>query len=470
MLAAGPFAACTASYTTPTLLDGSHTLSVRSTDDSANLEAPPVSYTWVIDTVAPDTTIVTKPTDPSTLLQGNFTFGSDEIVVTYECKLDSAAWAACFDTYTTTALTNGSHTLSVRATDAAGNTDATPATYTWQVNSPLPVTTIASKPANPSNSSIGNFTFTNSKTPVTYECNLDSVGWAACGATYSTPTLLDGSHTLQVRSTDAGANLEDPAVTYTWVIDTVPPNTTIDGKPANPSGSATGDFTFTSSETPSTFECKLDTGDWAACPATYTTPVLSNGTHTLGVRATDAAGNVDATPATYSWDIVAFLDGGTLDAQSLDSSAIDGTQGTTLDAEIIGTVDAEKLDAEIDAGRPDVITIIDVGQPVDVQFDNARADVPPEGQPTGPEPSPDTAPLPGAEPNPDSAAPVNNDTAAPANDDTAAPANADAAPVVTNLKVLGSGFCAITSSRTASPAGFLVLALAGLALLRRRRR
>ena len=49
------------------------------------------------------------------------------------------------------------------------------------------------------------------------------------------------------------------------------------------------------------------------------------------------------------------------------------------------------------------------------------------------------------------------------------PAQDDAAPME-NLKVRGSGFCAINSSRSASPAGFMVLALAGLALLRRRRR
>ena len=35
-------------------------------------------------------------------------------------------------------LANGSHTFSVRATDAAGNVDATPATRTWTINITTP--------------------------------------------------------------------------------------------------------------------------------------------------------------------------------------------------------------------------------------------------------------------------------------------------------------------------------------------
>jgi len=70
------------------------------------------------------------------------------------------------------------------------------------------------------------------------------------------------------------------------------------------------------------------------------------------------------------------------------------------------------------------------------------------------------------------AAPAVKDDAAVVIKDDAAPVQTkdDAAPPMENLKVMGSGFCAIASSRSASPAGFMVLALAGLALLRRRRR
>jgi len=454
---AGTWAACTASYTTGTLADGSHTLSVRATDSNSNVEAPPATYTWLVDTVAPDTTIANKPTDPSNSATGAFTFTSSESPSTFECKLDSGAWATCTASYTTPVLANGSHTLSVRATDAAGNTDDSPATYTWGISATLPLTTIETKPTNPSKNTTGDFTFTNTISAVTYECKLDSGAWASCGASYTTPTLADGSHTLSVRAsesiTDAGVIVEDPPVTYTWIIDTVAPDTTIATQPSNPSSSATGDFTFTSSETPATFACKLDTGDWAACTASYTTPPLDNGSHTLSVRATDGAGNVDATPATYTWLVDSAADGGAVDAGG--AVALDGALVVAVDA---GSVDAEAIDVR----GPDLAAARDLAPALDVgKLDSAQADLLPDTQQAGPEPGPDTAP-PAPEPNPD--------TAAPAVKEDAPLANKDAAPAAEDFKILGAGFCAIASPASTSTSPFLVLGLAALALLRRRRK
>ncbi len=52
-----------------------------------------------------------------------------------------------------------------------------------------------------------------------------------------------------------------------------------------------------------TFECRLDGGSWTACtsPASYTT--LANGPHLFEVRAKDALGNADATPASQAWTV-----------------------------------------------------------------------------------------------------------------------------------------------------------------------
>ena len=87
------------------------------------------------DTTAPDTTIVTKPTNPSNDFNPQFTFTSTQTPSTFECKLDAGAFAACTTPKAYSNLSSGSHTFSVRATDAAGNTDPTPATYTWTINS-----------------------------------------------------------------------------------------------------------------------------------------------------------------------------------------------------------------------------------------------------------------------------------------------------------------------------------------------
>jgi glucose/arabinose dehydrogenase/Ca2+-binding RTX toxin-like protein len=85
--------------------------------------------------------------------------------------------------------------------------------------------------------------------------------------------------------------------------DTTPPQTTIVSGPASPTTETSATFSLASSEPGSTFECSLDQGPFAACvsPRTYTG--LAVGGHELRARATDAAGNVDPTPAVYTWTI-----------------------------------------------------------------------------------------------------------------------------------------------------------------------
>jgi len=68
------------------------------------------------------------------------------------------------------------------------------------------------------------------------------------------------------------------------------------------SHSATFGFKSTT-DTTSTFECKLDAGVWAACTSGKTYTNLSTGSHTLYVRARDRQGLRDATPATGTWTI-----------------------------------------------------------------------------------------------------------------------------------------------------------------------
>jgi hypothetical protein len=86
--------------------------------------------------------------------------------------------------------------------------------------------------------------------------------------------------------------------------DTTPPNTTIVSGPSGTVKSRKAKFTFSSTE-PSNFQTRLDGGNWEANGAvtskTYSN--LANGTHTFEVKATDAAGNEDPTPASRSWKV-----------------------------------------------------------------------------------------------------------------------------------------------------------------------
>ena len=85
--------------------------------------------------------------------------------------------------------------------------------------------------------------------------------------------------------------------------DTTPPDTIIDSGPSGTVVSSTASFTFHATETPATFECRLDTGNWSACVSPKTYSGLADGSHTFRVRATDASGNTDGTPARQDWTI-----------------------------------------------------------------------------------------------------------------------------------------------------------------------
>jgi acid phosphatase type 7 len=88
--------------------------------------------------------------------------------------------------------------------------------------------------------------------------------------------------------------------------DTTPPNTTIDSGPSGTVKSRDATFTFSSTEpSNATFQTRLDGGNWeangTATSKTYGKP--ANGTHTFDVKATDAAGITDPTPASRSWKV-----------------------------------------------------------------------------------------------------------------------------------------------------------------------
>jgi hypothetical protein len=88
------------------------------------------------------------------------------------------------------------------------------------------------------------------------------------------------------------------------VVDT-PLNKKISSQPSPLTNSTTATFAFTSSQTQSTFECRLDNEQFAPCPSPKTYDGLPAGQHTFEVRAIDQATNTDPTPAQYTWTIVA---------------------------------------------------------------------------------------------------------------------------------------------------------------------
>jgi parallel beta-helix repeat protein len=312
----------------PSLGAGSHTIDIYAQDMQSGDKQ---IWDWVelrgtnsnpSDTTPPSTSITSGPTNGSTDTDGSVSFGfsSSESNSTFECKLDESAYGSCTTPKSYSSLENGDHTFSVRATDAAGNTDATPATRTFSVAVPdttMPDSVIDSGPGDTSDGA-ATFEFSANE-PSTFECKLIVAGtspeqvvqnWTSCtsGKTYS--GLADGSYTFRLRATDTANNVESPVTGKTFTVtngttDTTPPNTTIDSGPAEGSTDTDGSvtFTFSSSETGSTFECKLDSAAYASCTSPKSYSDLADGSHTFAVRATDSANNVDASAASRTFNV-----------------------------------------------------------------------------------------------------------------------------------------------------------------------
>jgi Bacterial Ig-like domain/Purple acid Phosphatase, N-terminal domain/Glycosyl hydrolases family 16 len=312
-LATGTAAALASPGITISVLDNTTTaLRATATDGAGKTSACSTSaITYVEDSAAPNTTVSSGPSGPTNDSTPTFGFTSSESNSTFQCRFDTAAYAPCSgpgETHTpTTALSSGSHTFSVRAVDKAGNTDATPATRSFSVDTAAPNTTVSSGPSGPTNDSTPTFGFTSSESNSTFQCRFDSAEFAPCsgpgGAHTPTTALSEGAHTFSVRAVDQAGNIDASPATRSFSVDTVAPETTITSGPSGTTTDRTPTFAFSSSEAGSTFQCRLDTANFSSCSSPKTYVTLSFASHTFQVRATDGAGNVDATPAVRTFTV-----------------------------------------------------------------------------------------------------------------------------------------------------------------------
>ena len=261
------------------------------------------TQTISVQDAPPETTIESGPSGLSKDSAPSFSFSSSKSGSTFECSLDGGSFSSCTSPYTSTALADGAHTFSVRASDPAGNTDATPATRSFTVDTVAPQTTIESGPSGLIKDSAPSFSFSASETGSSFQCSLDGADFSACTSPYTSTALVDGAHSFSVRASDPVGNTDASPATRSFTVDTTPPQTTIESGPSGLIKDSAPSFSFSASESGSTFECSLDGGDFSACTSPYTSTALADGAHTFSVRAGDPAGNTDATPATRSFTL-----------------------------------------------------------------------------------------------------------------------------------------------------------------------
>jgi len=312
----GPFANCASPHQLSELGEGAHTFEVRAVDAAANIDATPASSSWTVDTTAPETEITDLPYSITGSTSADFELSGDDGagsgVAGFECSLDDAAYEACDDAFTLSGLSDGLHTLRVRAVDRAGNADPTPYAWTWRVDTVAPETTVSSRPpavTSDPDATIGFAAQDPAGSGVTrIECSLDGSPFDWCESPLELAGLADGAHTLQLRAVDAAENVEAAPQTVEWLVDTTAPQTILNQAPAGSTTSTGASIVFSGTDAGSGivgFECSVDGGAFAACTSALTLSGLALGAHSFAVRALDAAGNADATPATASWTVVA---------------------------------------------------------------------------------------------------------------------------------------------------------------------
>jgi large repetitive protein len=273
------------SFSISDVADGAHSLVVYATDAAGNRSAD-VVLSWTVDRSLPVLSFGAITPAGSVINSTSLTAEvNSSKSATLNVSLNHMSLGQAVSPISLSNLTEGSYVLSVTATDSVGNVSA-PISHAFVVDLTAPTVSLAAtNTANPSNSDNNSFNFTASEA-VEFECNLDEAGFSSCVSPHSASGLADGSHSFQIRATDAAGNVSATA-SYSWVVDTRAPVTTL-------AASQTGNdvsFTIFADESPVTFSCGLNSGPNSACGSSVSYSNLADGDYTFVAQATDAAGN-----------------------------------------------------------------------------------------------------------------------------------------------------------------------------------
>jgi len=257
-----------------------------------------LSLTPLASADPPGVSVGSHPDDPTSSAAAPFSFASPDPDATFACRLDGGDYTPCASP-TNVTVGEGVHTFDVQATSLAGETSV--ASFTWTVDlTPPDVPGITGGPTGSTVDTTPAFSF--SGTGVTsYRCSVDeSPPTASCTSPFSAAPLAEGPHTFYVAAADAVGNTS-AAASRTFTVDTTPPETSITTTIPGVVASREVSVAFEASEAGATFSCSLDGTAFAGCASPASLTALADGTHTFSARATDAAGNQDATPAEISW-------------------------------------------------------------------------------------------------------------------------------------------------------------------------
>lgn len=309
----GAFAPCTSPLSV-TVAAGDHTFAVAAVT-AGGRDATPATCAWSVDDAPPDTTITSGPADHVPNGNASFSFTSSEAGSSFECALDGGAFAACADPIDYAGLAVGSHTFAVRATDAFGNPDPTPATRTWTVDrqdTEGPPVTVSVLPLVAGRTTAsGQVSYASTAANVTWRCRtyLQGAAVPALATCPASPFTLSGfvnGNVVVIDVEGRDAQGDPTLVSRTVTIDAEAPRVTITAPTGRVRG--TGTLTFTSPDA-GTFACAILDGRGGTVASGACTPAAglgfaigTSGGYTARVVATDALGNARTVTQAFTVD------------------------------------------------------------------------------------------------------------------------------------------------------------------------
>lgn len=138
---------CTSPVSYTGLAWGSHSFSVKATNDAGATDSVGATKNWTIVKIGNITTQITQgPSGTTRKTSASFSFTSNDPTATFACSLDGGPLAACTSPTTYTGLNTATHAFAVYAFE--GDTaDATGATRIWSVDTTSPPVASLSVPS-----------------------------------------------------------------------------------------------------------------------------------------------------------------------------------------------------------------------------------------------------------------------------------------------------------------------------------
>ncbi|RLI12025.1 hypothetical protein DRO33_03135, partial [Candidatus Bathyarchaeota archaeon] len=303
------------SYTFTNLGEGQYNATVKAVDAAGNVATDQVSFT--ID-LTPPTVTITDPSDGATLTTNDVTVqwtASDNYGIDfYDLYLDNQYVTTVDGTttsYTFTDLPSGTHNVTVVAYDLALNYNNDTVTFTVQVPITVTITAPPYGSYQPTQDVTVQWTIDTTDVVTAQYIRIDWGPWISLAAdvrSYTFIGLSEGQHWVQVNATISSGDWDIDTVMF--YVDVSPPAVTIrspaDGAYIN-TDAITVSWNATDRLAPFNITLSLDgTIVATGLPSTttyYTLTGLTEGTHTIQLNATDAAGWTASVTITITIDL-----------------------------------------------------------------------------------------------------------------------------------------------------------------------